>query len=86
MPTISVFYGITIRMYFGDHNPPHFHAEYAGVDAEIAITDGRFIRGALPRAAARLVEAWRSAHLSELEQNWRLAVGFQSPNRIEGLE
>jgi len=28
MPEISRFYGIVIRMYFGDHNPPHFHAAY----------------------------------------------------------
>ena len=28
MPEISRFFGIIIRMYFGDHNPPHFHAIY----------------------------------------------------------
>lgn len=28
MPTISAFYGILIRMYFGDHPPPHFHVRY----------------------------------------------------------
>ena len=28
MPEISRFFGIIIRMYFGDHLPPHFHAEY----------------------------------------------------------
>ena len=32
MPTISMFYGITIRMYNnGEHNPPHFHADYQGM-------------------------------------------------------
>jgi len=30
MPAISVFFGITIRMYYADHSPPHFHAEYQG--------------------------------------------------------
>jgi hypothetical protein len=29
MPEISRFFGIVIRMYFDDHNPPHFHAIYA---------------------------------------------------------
>lgn len=29
MPELSRFYGIVIKMYFGDHDPPHFHAEYA---------------------------------------------------------
>lgn len=28
MPTVSVFYGIIIRMFFDEHAPPHFHAEY----------------------------------------------------------
>jgi len=28
MPEISRFFGITIKMFFGDHVPPHFHAEY----------------------------------------------------------
>ena len=29
VPTISVFYGIVIAMFFNDHDPPHFHARYA---------------------------------------------------------
>ena len=27
MPEICRFFGIVIKMYFGDHPPPHFHAE-----------------------------------------------------------
>jgi hypothetical protein len=30
MPEISRFLGIVIRMYYRDHPPPHFHAEYGG--------------------------------------------------------
>lgn len=37
MPEISRFYGIIIKMYFGDHNPPHFHVEYEGYEALISI-------------------------------------------------
>jgi hypothetical protein len=37
VPTISVFYGIVIRMFFRDRSPPHFHAAYAGRSAAIAI-------------------------------------------------
>ena len=33
MPEISRFFGIAIRMYFDDHNPPHIHAIYAGSEA-----------------------------------------------------
>jgi hypothetical protein len=31
MPEISRFFGIVIKMFFDDHNPPHFHAEYVGL-------------------------------------------------------
>ena len=34
MPEISRFYGIIIAMFFDDHNPPHFHARYAGKKGE----------------------------------------------------
>ena len=30
MPIISVFFGIIIRMYYKEHEPPHFHAEHQG--------------------------------------------------------
>lgn len=33
MPTISMFYGIVIRMYYDDHNPPHFHAFFGEYEA-----------------------------------------------------
>ncbi|SMM97622.1 putative ORF-2 [uncultured Candidatus Thioglobus sp.] len=28
MPEISRFLGIKILMFFNEHNPPHFHAQY----------------------------------------------------------
>ena len=40
MPEISRFLGIVIKMFFDDHNPPHFHAEYGG---EVALIDIRKI-------------------------------------------
>lgn len=40
MPTICVFYGITVRMYYDDHNPPHFHAFYGESAAKVAIDNG----------------------------------------------
>jgi phosphomannomutase len=30
VPEVSRFYGIDIAMFFREHGPPHFHAEYAG--------------------------------------------------------
>ncbi len=37
MPEICRFFGIVIKMYWEDHNPPHFHAFYAGEQALIDI-------------------------------------------------
>jgi len=37
VPEISRFFGIVVKMFFDDHNPPHFHAEYAGSIALIGI-------------------------------------------------
>ena len=40
MPTISMFFGIIIRMYnTGEHNPPHFHASYQGYNAVFNMDD-----------------------------------------------
>jgi Domain of unknown function (DUF4160) len=63
--------GILIRMYFGDHPPPHFHALYAGQKAPFSIATGEIIDGEVPPRAARLVREWASLHRAELEENWR---------------
>ena len=39
MPFISEFFGIKIYMYWDEHAPPHFHAEYANMKALISIRD-----------------------------------------------
>lgn len=60
MPTISMFYGILIQMYFYDnkkHHSPHIHAEYGDHHASIDITDGTLLAGSLPSAKMKLVQA-----------------------------
>ena len=37
MPEISRFFGIVIRMYCFDHDPPHFHAKYGESEAQCRI-------------------------------------------------
>ena len=73
MPEIAVFRGIRITMYYSDHNPPHFHAEYAGFKALIDIQNGYVIGGALPNRQLKYVLAWADMHQDELMQNWELA-------------
>jgi hypothetical protein len=85
MPTVSMFFGIAIRMYFDDHGPPHFHAYYAEHDAKIAIETLETLRGQLPRRALAMVLEWAAAHRGELAENWRLADKHMELKKIEPL-
>lgn len=85
MPEISLFCGIRITMYYSDHNPPHFHAEYAGYKALIDVLSGCVIRGSLPAKQMKLVLAWNELHQDELMQNWELARSEQPLNAVPPL-
>lgn len=85
MPIISRFYGIIIAMYFNDHNPPHFHAKYAGMEALFGF-DGSLLEGQLPKRAESLVQEWISLHHHELEENWERARSGQPLINIAPLE
>lgn len=86
VPTISEFYGIVIRMFFRDHAPPHFHVEYAGHKAEIAIDTLAVLAGSLPRRTLALVLEWATLHRDELRSDWDLCRQHQQPKPIEPLE
>jgi hypothetical protein len=86
MPEISRFFGIIIRMFFDDHDPPHLHAEYSGMRA-IFDFHGNVLRGDLgSRTATKLVREWIDLHISELEEDWRLARVSQELKKIEPLK
>ena len=69
MPEISLFCGIRVTMFYSDHNPPHFHAEYGGLKALIDIQ----------------ILAWCELHKDELMQNWELARTAAPLNHIAPL-
>ncbi|MFP4500669.1 MAG: DUF4160 domain-containing protein [Candidatus Hydrogenedentota bacterium] len=87
MPTISMFYGIIVRMYFapGEHNPPHFHVYYNEYKASFDIESLEMIQGEIPRKQRRLVEAWAELHQDELRANWQLAMSGEPLYKIEPL-
>ncbi len=86
MPTISQFFGIMIRMFYRDHNPPHFHAIYAEYKASFGIETGKIIEGEMPRTATKLINEWRLLHIDELLQNWEKAGNEKLPDKIKPLE
>lgn len=70
MPRLSAFYGIVIWMYYSDHNPPHFHAQYGEHWAKVEIETGEVFDGFLPSRAASLVAEWVSQHRRDLVTDW----------------
>ncbi len=78
MPEICRFYGIVIKMFYDDHSPPHFHAEYGGREAEVSIDTGRVRKGRLTPRAERMVTEWANQHRCELEE-----VPADIPERLE---
>lgn len=88
MPTISMFYGIIVYMYFMDnkqHQCPHIHVRYQGQEVIVAIPDGEVLDGEIPAAKMKLLQAWIELHKDELIADWELAVSGQLPYKIEPL-
>jgi hypothetical protein len=82
MPAISRFFGITIKMFFADHNPPHFHAVYGEQVGMIALSSLEMIEGDLSPRVLRLVQEWAAEHTKELQTMWDSQEFFTIP----GLE
>ena len=79
MPTISMFYGIIILMYFEikeKHHLAHIH---------MSIEDGTLLGGDLPPRQLRMVQVWADLHREELLADWELAKEGTEPFRIDPL-
>jgi hypothetical protein len=88
MPTISIFYGIQVLMYFYDnekHNLPHIHAEYQDFDASFSIEDGTILAGKFPPKQTKIIQAWIEIHKEDLLIDWKLAIEGKEPFKIEPL-
>ena len=88
MPTISMFYGIIIRMYYApkEHNPPHIHVYYQSFVSVIDIQTCEIMEGDLPSKQLRLVLAWIEIHKDELIADWELCQNGEKPFSIEPLK
>ncbi len=85
MPEISRFLGIVIRMYFREHHPAHFHAEYGEYEITVDIETG-VVAGKFPRRALNAVLEWYVLHQNELMTNWEAAMNRKPLSKIEPLE
>ena len=88
MPTISLFYGIIVRMYrenSGKHKKPHLHAEYSGEEVVVDFA-GNSLEGKIPTTKMKLLEAWIEIHHDELLANWDLLSKGEQIFRIDPLK
>ena len=86
VPTIAYFLGVAVRMFFNDHDPPHFHVRYQGYRARILIASGEIVDGRLPPTVARLVKEWTALRRDALMRNWIAARSDGQLERIGGLD
>jgi len=85
MPEISRFFGIIIRMFYDEHNPPHFHAEFQG-KSSVFDFQGNILKGSLgSRTAVKLVREWIDLHTDDLLADWELASSNKEIKPIEPL-
>jgi hypothetical protein len=85
MPEISRFLGIVIYMYFNEHNPPHFHAEYNEFKIAISIEPLGVMEGKMPAKALSLVIEWAQEHQQELLDDWNSIKATGQYHKIKPL-
>jgi len=88
MPTLSMFYGLVVRMFYApeEHNPPHIHVIYQNDEAIIDIENGMIMKGKLSTRHLRFIQAWVEIHKDELLANWNLCQEGEEPFKIEPLK
>ena len=86
MPVISAFFGLIIRIYNSDHNPPHFHAQYGEHEVIIEIKSGRVLNGKIPVRLQYFLELWRKKYTAEILEAWDCAQQFKLPKKVKPLE
>lgn len=74
MPTISIFDGIKISIFYRDHQPSYFHAERGDEETEVGIDPIMILEGELSRSTHSKVFEWAAIHQAELRANWELAL------------
>jgi hypothetical protein len=86
MPEISRFYGIVIKMYYSDHAPPHFHAEYGEQELIVGIAPITILAGSAPPRVRSMVLEWAALNQQALQQNWDRCRHAQPPESVTPLE
>ncbi|KPL59208.1 DUF4160 domain-containing protein [Rossellomorea vietnamensis] len=87
MPKISEFGGISIYLYYNDHDPPHFHVIYSELRTRIEIMTGEYLREdkPLPRTKEKDVIMWLDIHKGDMIKAWYECRCKEAPRKIPPL-
>lgn len=86
MPIISTFFGIVVRVFHEDHEPPHVHVQYGEYKAVVQIATGRVLAGRLPPRVKRILLEWLRLRRVEVMRTWIIARDQRIPPRVRPLE
>ena len=86
MPVICTFFGIIVRVYHDDHEPPHIHVQYGEFGAVVEIASGRLLAGRLPPRVKRTLDEWLRLRRASVNRAWRAARDHRMPARVPPLE
>ena len=88
MPTLSMFFGVIVRMYYTSKidDRPHIHVYYGDFSATVDIETCEILEGSLPTKQTRLVLAWIEIHRGELIANWALYQNGETPFSIDPIK
>jgi hypothetical protein len=86
VPVISRFFGIIVRMFYQDHDPAHFHAEYQGEKAKFSFSGELLVGRITSGTARRLIKEWAALHQEELQANWERMKAGETMEQIPPLE
>lgn len=70
MPIVHLIDSIKILLYFDDHMPPHFHAQYNEYEVLIVIATLSVYSGSLPSKQLKKVMDWAGENKAFLEGKW----------------
>ena len=70
MPVIHLINSIKILMYFDDHIPPHFHAQYNEFELLVEIETLKEYSGYLPTKQRKRVMSWAKENQEYLRRKW----------------
>jgi len=82
MPVVTRFYGISIKMYFREHSPPHFHALYGEYNGVFDLQTLEMTEGDLPRRAQKMIKEWAGGYQKDLLHMWET----QEFRKLPGLK